>query len=175
MVLLTMAFLFFAGIQASAAQQTSNSPDSEMINIDGKKNPELIPQWKAWEAAFELLAAGKRAGGQVLDEELQLSPADKALVYAEAASNQERWSAHKRRVLTELEPLLKTMKREDLLPKNRALILDYRQQVLDGSQRLLQRLSPEGRAWLPLWVEQLKRVVTLTIPKSELDFYRRPY
>jgi hypothetical protein len=135
----------------------------------------LIPQWKAWEAAFDLLAAGKRGGAVQLDRELEMSEADKALVYAEAARHVARWNAHKKQVLEELEPLLAKMKREELLPRNRAMILEYRQQVLDGSQRLLQRLSPEGRERLPQWVEQLKASITVTAPKSELEFFRRPY
>ncbi len=175
MVILLAALLFLAAPHAQSAQTPAASKDDEMLYIDGKATPEKIPQWTAWEAAFDLLAAGKRAGGIKLDAELQLSAADKALLYAEAMANQERWNAHKREVLTELEPLVGKMDREDLMRRNRAMILEYRQRVLDGSERLLQRLSPEGRAWLLSWVEQRKAGITLTIAKSELDFFRRPY
>ena len=175
MVLLFAALLFFIQSDVQSAQTTSGSPDPELVEINGKTNPEKIPQWKAWEAALDLLAAGKRSQGQVLDSQLQLSDADKVLVYAEAVKNEERWNAHKKEVLTELEPLVGKMNREDLMRRNRAMILDYRQKVLDGSERLLERLSPEGRAWLLSWVELRKASITLTIPKSDLDFYRRPY
>ncbi len=30
-------------------------PISERIQIDGSKNPEMIPQWDAWQAAFQIM------------------------------------------------------------------------------------------------------------------------
>lgn len=175
MLLLLVAFLCVAGAQQTTAPAPAQTTDPDMLLIDGKKNPEMIPQWQMWESALDFIAAAQKAGGVVLDEELQFSDDDMALLYAEAAAQQERWNAHKKKVFTELEPLLAKMKREDVLPMNRAMILEYRRQVLDGSQRLLQRLSPEARVALPRWVEQRKAFITLTIHKSELDFHRRPY
>jgi hypothetical protein len=59
-------------LAALAATATSNAqgaapPGSrdmrappEMMEIDGSKNPELIPQWSAWEFAFRVIAGGPR-------------------------------------------------------------------------------------------------------------------
>ena len=35
-------------------------PPPETIEIDGSKNPELVPQWSAWEFAFRVMAGGSR-------------------------------------------------------------------------------------------------------------------
>ena len=35
-----------------------NPPSSETVEIDGRKNPEMIPQWDVWQAAFEIIAEG---------------------------------------------------------------------------------------------------------------------
>lgn len=146
----------------------------EVIVIDGRKNPEKIPQWLAWEQAFDTLATAKRKGMLAADESLQMSTPDKELVYAEALRQPDRFRDHIRQVET-LRPLIGKVKDEAIMEKNRAMILEHRQATLDASKRLLDRLSPEGRTAMVAWVESIKAGITSTVPAHDLEFYRRPY
>ena len=41
-------------------------PVSERLEIDGRKNPELIPQWDVWHAAFEIMSRASDLPTEVL-------------------------------------------------------------------------------------------------------------
>lgn len=146
----------------------------EVVVIDGRKNPEKIPQWLAWEEGFDTLATAKRKGMLAVDESLLMPASDKELVYAEALRQPERFRDHIKKVET-LRPLIGNVKDEVIMEKNRAMILEHRQATLDASRRLLDRLSPEGRTAMVAWVESIKAGITSTVPANDLEFYRRPY
>jgi hypothetical protein len=148
--------------------------DADMITIDGRTEPHKIPEWAAWESVFDHLASAKQAGGTGPDRTLLLSERDRGLVYAAAFEHTQRYKAHKNQVLTQLGPLVGKIPPRELTERNQKMILDYRQQTLDAAQRLLDQLSPEGRAPVQQFAERLKAGIILTVSKSN-DFWKRPY
>ncbi len=46
-------------------------PMSERVEIDGRKNPEMIPQWDVWHAAFELMVDEVRPADRAVEGALE--------------------------------------------------------------------------------------------------------
>jgi hypothetical protein len=50
-----------AGVPASPGIQSASPPPLlEVIQVDGAKNPELIPQWSVWGTVFRIISGGPR-------------------------------------------------------------------------------------------------------------------
>jgi hypothetical protein len=56
----------------------------------------------------------------------------------------------------------------------KANTLACRQEVLDSADRLLSRMSSEGRSALTSWMLNERTKVKSVMPKSELEFFRLP-
>ena len=72
-------------------------PISERIEIDGSKNPEMIPQWDVWQAAFEIDGAKSDLPTDLVEH---LSKEEVELLLAAAKENAENFQvACQQRVL----------------------------------------------------------------------------
>lgn len=171
MPLVLAAIFVCGGAAAIHAQAASGSPGSEVVRIDGKKNPEMIPEWSAWEAA--LTAVAGTAG--VLPEVLvpYFSKTEKALLLQEAEAHVKRERAYHERVMR-LRPLIGKETKEQILERNREMTLDYRWQILRGRDRLLAELNPAAQAELRRFVEWMKQGTTVTILRKDLPFFLQP-
>jgi hypothetical protein len=149
----------------------SNPPASEMVHIDGAKNPELIPQWNIWGFAFRVIAGGPKAIPSVVLIHLTKDEAD--LLHREAEADQRNDEACQERVLR-LVPLLSTPEAKTVNEKTREINLDCRWQTLRARDRVLQSMTAEAQAALTNWVESNKTGMRVSVPKSELDFFRQP-
>ena len=91
----------------SAAQKPapppSASPPDEVMVIDGSKNPELIPQWSAWEFAFRVMGGGPRELPTSVHR--VVTTEERALILAEAQASLRRDKACQERI-EKLVPLL---------------------------------------------------------------------
>jgi hypothetical protein len=143
---------------------------ADLVHIDGSKNPEMIPQWNAWESAFGIVALVSDIPADVA---VHLSKEEQAALVAAAKEAGANRRACERRVL-ELAPLLQTQEAKSINDKTQEINLEYRQQTLRLRDRVLAALGPEGQAALNRWVESTKSGMRISIPKAELDFYRRP-
>jgi hypothetical protein len=143
------------------------------ITIDGSKDPHKIPEWAAWESALDHLSLAKRKGLKAYDESLKMSAADRELVFAAALEQTIRRQRLSKRVKA-LDGLATTEPPLELHRKSWDMNFEYRQEVLDSSEKLLNQLSPEGRAAMLAWVEDAKRGITVTMPESSLPDFRRP-
>jgi hypothetical protein len=169
------------GERATSATQTpgktppkivfSNPPASEMVQIDGAKNPELIPQWHTWGFAFRVIAGGPKAIPSVVLIHLTKDEAD--LLHREAEADQKNDEECQRRVMR-LVPLLSTPEATTVNEKTREINLDCRWQTLRARDRVLQGMAAEGQAALTSWVESNKTGMQVSVPKAELDFFRQP-
>jgi hypothetical protein len=170
-LILAAAFL----VPAKAATQSSTNvpvpPASDMVEIDGAKNPEMIPQWSAWGFAFRVIAGGPNMLPPALQQ--GLSKEEAAIVVGEALENQKRDAACQER-LREIEPSLPGGKAAAIDRRQAEMQIECRWQTLHARDRLLERLSPEGRAVLIAYVESTKAGTTVTISSRELAHYRQP-
>jgi hypothetical protein len=143
---------------------------ADRIEIDGRKNPEMIPQWDVWHAAFELMA--KRSD---LPTELYkaFSKEEVALVLEAGRENARNFLACQERIL-ELVPTLQTEEARRITEKTQAINLEFRWQVLRLRDRVLADLSVTARTAMSRYVESLKEGMRVLVPKKELAFYRQP-
>jgi hypothetical protein len=164
----------FLGPLHAVAQSPPKFPgpaSSEMIEIDGARNPELIPQWAAWEFAFRVLAGGSRALPPTVHH--VVSKEEAALVVGEAVESQKRDAACQERML-KLRPLLLTAKAAEINRRQADIQIGCRWQTLHARDRLLERLNPEARIALSAFVESTKAGTRVTIAKRELAHYQQP-
>lgn len=145
-------------------------PISERIEIDGRKNPEMIPQWDVWHAAFELMAAKSDLPTELWNV---LSKEEVTLVLQAGHENAKNFMACQQRVL-QLVPTLQTEEAKFVNERTQAINLEFRWQVLGLRDRVLAALPPPGQTALTKYVESLKEGIRVFVPKNELAFYRQP-
>lgn len=155
---------------SSAAQKPP--PSDERIVIDGSKNPELIPQWAAWESAFRAIDGGSK---QLPSNVHHVATAEeRAGISAEAAANGRRGAACADRIEREIRPLLGKETPETVAGRQQEIHVDCRWQTLHARDRLLAQLRPDVGAELIRFVEDMKTGTTLSMPAKELPLYRQP-
>lgn len=162
----------FILVIASVAVQAPRGEPAEIVEIDGSRNPELIPEWSAWEFAFRTIAGGsKLIPTEVL---VHLSAAEAELILEAALASQERDRACQARVQRLPAPTRASARQHN--QRTREIQIECRWQTLDARDRLLEALeeNPEGQQALVRWVESTKLVTRVTIPKGELAHFRQP-
>ena len=143
-------------------------PPSERLEIDGSKNPELIPEWYIWETFFrQLHTAG------TVPTALSLSADEERVLRMELEqyrkSNQQCQSDIER-----LRPMLGVAPVKDINEKQQAIQLECRRRSLDIRDRLLAKVRPEASVAITGWVENLKTGIEISVPKRELAHFRQP-
>lgn len=169
--------LFGVILTLSCATAVHTQPSPDLTLIDGAKNPELIPEYLMWSTALDsiaLLAEHNAVEHGPLKALLSsISASDAELVLAEAAEHTKRAEACHQRGLRIVEAM-KGQEIDKLEKAMKANTLACREALLDATDRLLARLSPEGRTALTAWVLAERRKVKAWIVKTDLDFFRQP-
>ena len=157
----------------SAPKPSSNNPffiagPSERVEIEGSKNPELIPEWYIWETFFrQLHTAG------TIPSALNMTTNEERFLRTEleqyAKSNQQC-----QRDIESLRPLVGVASNTEVNDKQRAIQLQCRHRSLDIRERLLAGVQPETSVAIVAWVENLKSGVEISVPKRELAHFRQP-
>ena len=145
-------------------------PVSERLEIDGRKNPELIPQWDVWHAAFEIMSRAPDLPTEVLKT---ISTEEAASIRDAARENARNFQVAQERVL-KLFPTLQTDEAKLVTERTQAINLEFRWQVLGLRDRVLAGLNPSGRVALSGYVESLKAGMRVFVAKKELAYYRQP-
>jgi hypothetical protein len=149
----------------------STPSPSEIVHIDGSRNPEMIPQWRAWWYAFVVMSGGlKQVPSDVLEH---LSDKEETSLLKAAEEDQQNYALCEARVM-KLAPLLQTDAAKTINEKTREINLDCRRQTLQLRDSVLEGFSPEAQTALKQWVESNKRHMKESVPKKELAFYRQP-
>jgi hypothetical protein len=170
-------------LAALAATATSNAqgaapPGSrdmrappEMMEIDGSKNPELIPQWSAWEFAFRVIAGGPRELPTTVHRLVSIDEGAMILREAEMAT---KIAAVCETRMGKLRVLIGKERASVLDARAREVTLDCRRQTLDLRDRVLAHLNPEAQAALRAFVESTKAGTSLTVRKNHLARFLEP-
>jgi hypothetical protein len=173
-VVVFLLLLLVACVQQPPA---SHSPP-DVVEIDGAKNPELLPEHVVWSSGFHTLALMKennvRLGEKFLTQ-LTLSDADATLLWAEV----ERFKARADRCQEKGKAIYEQgkaaeRKLADIETAMKANTLQCRTAMLDAKDRLLAVMSPEGQTLLINWMLSQRAKIKSSVPKSELDFFRQP-
>jgi hypothetical protein len=147
-----------------------NPPLFERIEIDGRKNPEMIPQWDVWKVAFAAIAKVSDVPTVVIRH---LSESEAALVLTAARENGSNALACEARMLEHKATLL-TEDARRITEKTQEINIDCRWQTLRLRDRVLAGLGPPGQAALNQWVESIKEGMRVFVSKDDLAFYRQP-
>jgi hypothetical protein len=145
-------------------------PLSERIEIDGKKNPEMIPQWDVWQSAFELMV---RTSDLPTEVWRGITKDEAEMILAAGKENARNFLACQERVL-KLMPTLQTDEARFVNERTREINLDYRRQTLALRDRVLAALGSGGQQALVQYIESLKGTIRVFVPKNELQYYRLP-
>lgn len=159
--------------QSSPQQPSPKNPfviaaPSERLEIDGSKNPELIPEWYIWETFFrQLHTAG------TIPSALTLTTGEERFLQMElehyAKNNQQC-----QKDIESLRPLVGVASNTEVNEKQRAVQLECRRRSLEIRDRLLAGVRPEASVAIVAWVENLKARVEISVPKRELAHFRQP-
>ena len=159
------------------AQQGDQGEPVEWIFIDGAKEPGLLAEWRVWEGVLGGIYTIRhnRLEGSPLDS-LAVTPSElKRLEKAAFWYNKHFHDCYGERQEKEVARLRAAKRPDDeVFKRQRAVILECRQMVLDRADALLRDMSDKGRVALLAYVEARKRTLWSRFAKSELWFYRLP-
>ena len=110
--------------------------------IDGSKNPELIPQWSAWEFAFRVMGGGPRELPTSVHR--VVSTEERALILAEAQASLRRDKACQERI-EKLVPLLGKESNAVVNAKQREIQLDCRWETIRPGISCCSGCAPRDR------------------------------
>jgi hypothetical protein len=154
-----------------AAPRFAAPESADYVEIDGAKNPELIPGWATWAFAFRVIAGGSRL---IPTDVLRHLSKDESALLLEAADADQRNDAACQERMLKLRPLLLTERAQVLNAKTREIQLDCRWRTLHTRDRILAALSPDGQAALIQWVESTKAGMRVSVPKRDVAHYQQP-
>jgi len=164
--------------QKPGGPPSASSGEPEMVEIDGAKNPELIPEYLVWATGFQTLALMKehniRPGEKFLTR-LTLSEQDAALVFAET----DRYTARSNRCHEKGAAIFSGMSAQkrkigEIEAAMQANTLECRWALLMAKDRLLETMSPEGQDLLVRWMLDERVKLKSFVVKSDLEFFRQP-
>ena len=108
-------------------------------------------------------------------QRLELSDAEFELIYREAAAHMKRDVAcHLKLEAMASQLAAAGTKREDVTTALLEPRVECRQQVIDGRDRVLASLSPDGNANLQAWVYNQRQRMHVKWPVAELEFLKKP-
>ncbi len=168
-VIVTLLALTSAGGCARAA--AAGVQKVEWVYIDGAKNPELIPEWSAWEDVFSTIAGGRKLLPTTVLHQVSKEEADMILLESEASLK--RTTDCNDRLLA-LKPLLAKERVSVQIQRSKEIRLECRWQNLYARDRVRAALNPAGRAALQDFADLMKAGTTFTIARSEIPFFRLP-
>ena len=141
---------------------------SERLEIDGSKNPELVPEWYVWETFFrELHKTG------TVPSELNLTTNETRTLQMEVEQYHKN-NLECQKQVESLRPLVGVASNSEVNQKQRAIQLECRHRTLEIRERLLGAVRPETSLAVMSWVENLKSGIEISVPKRELAHFRQP-
>lgn len=169
-----MAAVVLLAVVASGAAVRGFVPEDqgvEWVHINGRKNPEMIPEWSAWEDAFSTIAGGsKQLPTSVLT---RVSTREAEMILRESNASVRRTTECNARLLA-LKPLASKEKINTLQDRTKKIRLECRWANLQARDRVMDALNPEGRAAMNEFVDLIKAGTKVTVARSELSFFRQP-
>jgi hypothetical protein len=191
MRIMIFGLLLFVGVSAPPAsnQPPPNQPPPNqpppgaiervppgMTELDGHKNPELIPDHVVWRMTFNFLAEVRKRGEEAdIADLLPLGKADLDALYKEASNQRQRddsCQARYRARETELVEARTSSDKADAALDE--VLIDCRTQVLDASDRVMDSISQDGRQILATYIERRRHSTSALVPQRELKNFRLP-
>jgi hypothetical protein len=158
--------------------------DQTKVTIDGAVNPELVPEYAAWQSALEFIDSASNLGVpsvliEVLtkhEQALLIDEAHRVVIHRSECLNR---ATEARAPLAKLEATGPTKEAWTKLAKQIdarmwEVQLACRWDTLHARDRLLATVNPEGGMALTRFVEDQKTGLKFTTTKGALDRFRQP-
>ena len=168
---ISVAALIVSGGLQARGQRPAGTSAQEMLQIDGSKNPELIPEWSAWGFAFRVFATGSR---QLPTSIYTVVSAEETAMIMKEADQLQKIDQDCQNRIVKLSTLLGKEKNETLDVKVRELTLECRWATLHARDRVLERLRPEVASALTTFVASTRAGTSLSLAKKDLARYLEP-
>jgi hypothetical protein len=160
------------GVMAAAqAPAAAGSSRPEILQIDGSKNPELVPQWSVWGFVFRVIAGGPR---QLPSSVLRVASKDEEALVMKEADGIQKVDADCQARLTKLVALLTVESMAAVDARVRETTVACRRQTLHARDRLLAGLNPEAAAALMAFAESTKAGTSMSLPRKDLARFLEP-
>ena len=172
-LLLALALLSPPGVSPAFVQGPAlrGTTPPEMLQIDGARNPELIPQWSVWGYVFRVIAGGP---GELPSSVYPVvSKQETALVIKEAEAVQKVDARCQARAV-KAAALLGAESMASVDGKIRAISLECRWETLHARDRVLAALNPAAATALAAFAESTKSGTSISVPKKDLARYLEP-
>jgi hypothetical protein len=170
-VALLVVWVLPGAMAAAQAPAASAQSKPDILQIDGSKNPELIPQWSVWGFVFRVLAGGPR---QLPTSVLRVvSKDEEALVMKEADAIQKVDADCLVRV-TKAAALLGVESMAAVDARVREISVACRRETLHARDRLLAGLNLEAAAALMAFAESTKAGTSMSLPRKDLARFLEP-
>lgn len=169
-----LVYLVLAAVSVVHAQDTPAGSGSDVVTIDGSKNPEMVPNWAAWLEAFRFMAQ-PAAPIEPIPTMIYLatSKEQRALVRKEALFVVAKERELGQRVL-KLQEGLTAENLSERTERVDALEMQRRQTALDARNRLLAALPAEGQIALREFAESVRKGYKATVVRSRLAQFMSP-
>lgn len=173
-MLLALVYLVLTTVSVVHAQDKPAVSDSDVITIDGAKNPEMIPNWAAWLEAFRLMA-GPAAPIEPIPTVIYLATSkdQRALIRKEALNV----VAQERELGQQALKLQDGLTAENMMERSEqadALELKRRRAALEARDRLLGVLPVDGQNALREFAEHMRKGYKVTLIRSKLAQFLSP-
>jgi hypothetical protein len=171
-MILALVYLVLAAVSVVHAQDTPQA--SDVITIDGEKNPEMIPNWAAWLEAFRLMA-GPVAPVEPIPTVIYLATSkdQRALIRKEALYVM----AQERELGQHALKLQDGLTRDNMLERSEqadALEMKRRRAALEARDRLLAALPVDAQNALREFAEHMRKGYKVTLIRSKLAQFLSP-
>ena len=161
--------LMLITLTVQAPPSAPSQKPTDVMHIEGRKNPELIPEWSVWQDALRIIAGGSRQlPSHVLEH---TTKQEEAFILREADQQPKRDADCKTRLLA-LKP--DSENPSTLIQRSQAIKLQCRWGALHARDRILAALSPAVRTALLEFVESVRAATTVDILRRDLAFFLQP-
>lgn len=169
-----LVYLVLTAVSVVHTQDKPAGSDSDIITIDGSKNPEMVPNWAAWLEAFRFMAQ-PAAPIEPIPTMIYLATSrdQRALLRKEALFVMAQERELGQRAL-KLQDGLTAENLSERSEKADALEMRRRQAALDARNRLLAALPTEGQIALREFAEHVRKSYKATVVKSKLAQFLLP-
>ena len=174
-------WLFAPSLAQTQGQPSLSGSSDEVITIDGKKNPELIPQWVIWRTGFTMIRQANDIPSDVIGA---TTKEERALMLKDAAADASFYKDCDARANKLREPYLADMARMDdaklaalvrtVQPQFDVIEMECRRHTLDLRDHVLAGLNPQAQTALSIWVDSIKSGYKAFLRKSDLAAFRLP-
>lgn len=136
----------------------------------------MFPQWYVWEQVFQNLEEGAKRTRFPLQRQLGLSDAEYQVVTDEVkAFSQLTEATRKQLVATKAAAAAAGKNEEQIRDATFVVDLNYRYKILEGRQRILDRISMERQTLLRRWIDEVVRGTTVFLSGRTLQDFRKPW